>query len=428
MSAIDPPAICFQLMQTHEPGVHLMQLSRRVRNLKPSATLAVNAAVRRLHAEGRDVIAFGAGEPDFDTPQNIKQAAIDALSRGETHYTPVPGPPEARQAIADKLRDENGIACGPDDIVITAGGKHALFMVFQCLLDAGGDQEVIVLTPAWVSYRPMIELAGGSVVEVPAAIDNDFKITAAQLAGAITDRTAAVIINSPSNPCGTMYTPDELRELAEVLRGHDHVSVISDEIYEKLIYGGIDHLSPASLDSIAERVVTINGLSKAYAMTGWRIGYVCAPGGDPSLAKSIVKLQGQMTSNITSFCYAAVVEALTNGGAAVEAMRATFAQRSVLMHRLLVAMPGISCPRPTGAFYVFPEVGAHYGKRTPAGRVIDDSVSFATALLEEAGVAVVPGADFGECGNRHVRLSFACSNEHIEEGCRRLDGWLRSLA
>ena len=219
MSAIDPPAICFQLMQTHEPGVQFMQLSRRVRNLKPSATLAVNAAVRRLHAEGRDVIAFGAGEPDFDTPQNIKQAAIDALSRGETHYTPVPGPPEARQAIADKLRDENGIACGPDDIVITAGGKHALFMVFQCLLDAGGDQEVIVLTPAWVSYRPMIELAGGSVVEVPAAIDNDFKITAAQLAGAIPDRTAAVIINSPSNPCGTMYSPDELRELAEVLRG-----------------------------------------------------------------------------------------------------------------------------------------------------------------------------------------------------------------
>ncbi len=415
------------LMVTYDPTVQTMQLSRRVRNLQPSATLAVNAAVRRLRAEGRDVIAFGTGEPDFDTPQHIKQAAIDALGRGETHYMPVPGPAAARQAIADKLRGENAIACGPDDIVITVGGKHALFLVFQCLLDGGEGQEVVVPTPAWVSFRPMIELAGGTVVEVPGALDNDFKITPGQLSDAITDRTVAVIFNSPSNPCGTMYAPEELRELAEVLRGHDHVSIISDEIYEKLIYGGIDHLSPASLESIADRVVTINGLSKAYAMTGWRNGYLCAPGGDPPLAKSIAKLQGQMTSNITSFCYAAVVEALTNGGPAVETMRTTFALRSKLMHGLLTAMPGLSCPRPTGAFYVFPEVGAHYGKRTPAGRVIDDSVSFATALLEEAGVAVVPGADFGECGNRHVRLSFACSNEHIEEGCRRLDTWLRSL-
>ncbi len=404
-----------------------MQLSQRIRNLKPSATLAVNAVVQRLRAEGRDVIGFGAGEPDFETPDNIKQAAIDALGRGETHYMPVPGAPAARQAIADKLRNENGIACGPDDIVITVGGKHALFMIFQCLLDAGEGQEVIVPTPAWVSYRPQIELAGGTVVEVASAIDNDFKITPDQLAAAITDRTVAVVLNSPSNPCGTMYSPEELRELAEILRPHEQVTIISDEIYEKLIYGGIDHLSPASIDSIADRVITVNGLSKAYAMTGWRIGYICVPGGDPPLAKSIAKLQGQMTGNITSFCYPAIVEAISNSAAAVEQMRITFAERAVLIHGLLTAIPGVSCPRPTGAFYAFPDISAHFGKRTPAGRDIVDSVSFATALLEEAGVAVVPGADFGACGDRHVRFSFVCSTQLIEEGCRRVNAWLRSL-
>ena len=405
-----------------------MQVSRQIRNLKPSTTLAVNAVVQRLRAEGRDVIGFGAGEPDFETPDNIKQAAIDALGRGETHYTPVPGPPAARQAIADKLRNENGIACGPDDIVITVGGKHALFMIFQCLLDTGEDQQVIVPTPAWVSYRPQIELAGGTVVEVPGALDNDFKITPGQLSDAITDRTVAVVLNSPSNPCGTMYSPDELRALAAVLELHEHVTIISDEIYEKLIYGGIDHLSPASIKTIADRVVTVNGLSKAFAMTGWRIGYICAPGGDPPFAESIAKLQGQMTSNITSFCYPAIVEALSNSAAAVEQMRTTFAERATLMHGLLRAMPGVSCPRPTGAFYAFPDIGAHFGKRTQTGREILDSVSFATALLEDAGVAVVPGADFGACADRHIRFSFACSNELIVEGCRRVDEWLQSLS
>ncbi len=405
-----------------------MHLSRRVRNLKPSSTLAVNAAAGRLRAEGRDVIAFGAGEPDFETPDNIKQAAIEALGRGETHYMPVPGPATARQAIADKLGGENAIACGPDDIVITVGGKHALYLVFQCLLDGGEGQQVIVPTPAWVSYRPMIELAGGTVVEVPGALDHDFKITPGQLADAITDHTVAVIFNSPSNPCGTMYSPDELRALADVLAIHDHVTIITDEIYEKLIYGGIDHLSLASLEAIADRVITINGLSKAYAMTGWRIGYVCAPGGDPPLARSIAKLQGQMTTNITSFCYPAIVEALTNSAASVEKMRMAFSERAGLMHGLLEVIPGIQCPRPTGAFYVFPDVSAYYGKQTPAGCRIDDSVSFATALLEDAGVGVVPGEDFGTCASGHVRLSFACSPEQITEGCRRLREWLQKLS
>ena len=408
-----------------------MQLSARVVNLKPSATLAVTAKVRALKAQGRDVIGFGAGEPDFETPQNIKDAAIDALQAGLTRYMPVAGEPNARAIIAEKLRSQNGIECGADDIVITTGAKQAIYMAFQCLLDVGQGQQVILPTPAWVSYRPVIELAGGEVVEVPGSIENDFKITPQQLAEAITDRTAAFLINSPSNPCGTMYSPRELQALAEVLAEHEQVTIISDEIYEKLIYGGIDHFSIGSLASLAGRVVTINGLSKAYAMTGWRIGYACAPapqGSGLSLARALAKLQGQMTSNITSFCYAAIGEALTASADSVEEMRLAFAERGRLIHERLTAMPAVRCPQPTGAFYVFPDVSEYFGKHLDNGDRIDSSLTFAEGLLEEANVAVVPGADFGACGEGHVRLSFACSTAHIEEGCRRMDAWLRGLS
>lgn len=226
-----------------------------------------------------------------------------------------------------------------------------------------------------------------------------------------------------------MYAPDDLRALAEVLAPHPKITIITDEIYEKLIYGDAEHFSLGSIDSIADRVVTINGLSKAYAMTGWRIGYACAPGNQPAgLAKAMAKMQGQMTSNITSFCYAAIVEALTGSAAEVESMRLRFAERATMMYERVRAMPGLRCPEPTGAFYVFPDVSAYFGKRTKEGRTIDSALSFAEALLEEASVAVVPGEDFGECAKSHVRLSFACANEHIEEGCRRIDSWLRTLA
>ncbi len=407
-----------------------VQLSRRVRDLKPSATLAVTARVRELRAQGRDVIDFGLGEPDFDTPDDIKEAAIGALRAGLTHYMPIAGDPGARAAIALKLQRENDIRCSPEDVVITVGAKHAIYLVLQCLLDPGRQQEVILPTPAWVSYRPMIELAGGTAVEVPGRLENDFKITPRQLEDAITGRTRALVINSPSNPCGTMYSPDELRALAGVLERHEHVAIVSDEIYEKLIYGGIDHLSPGSLDGIARRVVTINGLSKAFAMTGWRIGYACAPvpveDGRQTLARAITTLQGQMTSNITSFCYAAIIEALENGAPDSERMRQAFAKRAELIYGLMRDMPGVRCARPTGAFYVFPDVSAHFGKRTPGGRWLD-ATSFATALLEEANVAVVPGADFGESAAGHVRLSFACSNEAIKDGCGRIAAWLRKI-
>ncbi|MHC4414612.1 MAG: pyridoxal phosphate-dependent aminotransferase [Planctomycetota bacterium] len=410
---------------TSPPG----RLSQRARNLKPSATFAVNARVQKLLAQGLDVIGFGVGEPDFDTPAQIKQSAIDALLAGQTHYMPVAGEPRAREAIADKLRRENGLGCTADQIVISAGAKHSIYLALQCLLDPGRGQEVILPTPAWVSYRPMIELAGGTVVEVPGPLENDFKITPRQLEQAISDRSAALIINSPSNPCGTMYSPDELRDLAAVLEPHDRITVVTDEIYEKLVYGDVGHFSLGSIEALAPRVVTVNGLSKAYAMTGWRIGYACAPAaeGGESLAKAMAKLQGQMTSNITSFCYAAITEALASGAAAVQRMREVFAERARIMHERLLAMPGVRCPRPSGAFYVFPDISAHFGKRSGGGHTIDSSLTFAEALLDEAQVAVVPGADFGAGGDRHVRLSFACSTDLIEEGCRRIDAWLGAV-
>ncbi|NNM27803.1 MAG: pyridoxal phosphate-dependent aminotransferase [Phycisphaerales bacterium] len=402
-----------------------VRLSDRARTLKPSATFAVTARVKTLVAEGKDVIGFGAGEPDFDTPEPIKEAAIAALRDGMTGYQPVPGRPEARAAIARKLQRENGIECGPDDIVISVGAKHSLYLALQAIVNPG--QEVIVATPGWVSYMAMVGLCGGTTIEVPGATENDFKLTPAQLEAAITPQTRAFIINSPSNPCGTMYTPDELAELGDVLATHPQVAIISDEIYEKLIYADVAHFSLGSLPALRERVITINGLSKAYAMTGWRLGYACAPGDDGVVAKAMARLQGQMTSHATSFAFPAIVDAIERRGDEVERMRRTFGERATLIHARLSAIPGVVCPRPTGAFYVFPDVSAFYGGRTPAGRVIDTSVAFAEALLEEAHVAVVPGEAFGACGGTHVRLSFACGTEQIEEGCRRITQWLATI-
>ena len=406
-----------------------IQLSERVTRLKPSSTLAVTTKAKAMRAAGIDVIGFGAGEPDFDTPPAIVDAAIAALRAGQTRYQPVPGPENVRQAIAAKLSSDNGIDAAPSDIVVTVGGKHAGYMAMQCLLNPGGAQEVILATPAWVSYRPFVELAGGTVVEVPGSVDNAFRITPDQLEAAITPHTAAFFLNSPSNPCGSMYSPDEIRALAVVLERHPHVVIISDEIYERLVYPEIDssavHMSPGSISSIADRVVTLNGMSKAYAMTGWRIGYAHAPS---ELAKAMAKLQGQMTSNITSFVYPAMIEALEQGDKAIETMRCTFAERAVLIHRLVEAMPGVVCPRPTGAFYIFPDIGAHLGRTSPAGTHLDSATTFATALLEETNVAVVPGEDFGECAKTHVRLSFALASDQIEEGCARIGRWLERLS
>lgn len=410
------------------------ELSDRVRKLKGSATMAVSARVVQLRAAGRDVISFGVGEPDFDTPEHIKDAAIEALRKGMTRYTAVPGDPAAREAIANKLRTENGIQCKTEDVIITVGAKHAIYMALHCLLNDGGGQEVILLTPAWVSYQPIVELAGGTAKQVPGAIERDFKVTPEQLEKAITKKTRAIVFNSPSNPCGIVYTPEEVRELAAVIAKHPQVVVVSDEIYEKLVYG-VEYKSIGSVESVADRVVTINGLSKTFAMTGWRVGYAaisesgCRTAGGDSMIKAMSRLQGQMTSNITSFVYPAIVAALNDPRSpkAVEEIRQKFERRGALIHSHLNNMRQMPCPEPTGAFYVFPDVSAHIGRTSPGGVRITDSIAFATALLEETGVAVVPGDEFGECAKNHVRLSYACSDERINDGCERMRKWLEAV-
>lgn len=408
-----------------------MLIAERVLKLAESATLAVGAKASALKASGKDVIAFGMGEPDFVTPEPIRRAAIAGLERGLTHYAPTPGDRASREAIANKLKVENGIECRPEHVSVTAGAKHALYMTLQCLLDERKGQEVILPTPAWVSYRPLIEIAGGTCVEVPSSVESGFKITPERLERAISPRTVGVIINSPSNPCGVAYGEAEIAAFARVLARHPHVTVIADEIYEKLLYPevepGLAQRSLGSFPEIADRTITINGMSKAFAMTGWRVGYVCAPGDNGRFAKELIKLQGQMTNGIATFIMPAIVEALTNGAADIERMRQTFARRAGLIHERLGAIDRFRCVRPNSAFYSFPDIGECLGRTTPAGRRIETAQQFSEALLEEALVAVVPGEDFGNCARTHVRFSFACSDENIIRGVERVGEWVARL-
>lgn len=398
-----------------------MELSRRVQTLAPSPTVAMMNRAKGLRAQGVDVLSFSAGEPDFDTPERIKQAAVAALLRGETKYMPTAGDPETRKVIAAKLTNENGIpGVTADHVVISSGGKHALFSLFHCLFDpptpAPGSEnqqpmEAVLPTPTWVSYTPHVELAGGKVVEVPAGPEAGFRITPEQLRTAITPRSRCLVLNSPSNPCGTMYTPAELKALAEVVAEAartvaPNLVVISDEIYEKIVYGGIEHFSIGSVPEIAERTVTVNGLSKAFAMTGWRVGYVAGSGEfGLKLAKGLSTLQGQMSTNITSFVYPAIRTALTECADDVERMRQAFARRAELIYGIVSKMPGVKVAKPTGAFYVFPDVSAYFGKRSAGGRAVKDAKSFCEALLDEGKVALVAGDEFGGCGPRCVRIS-----------------------
>ncbi len=413
-------------------------LSRRVESLAPSSTLAVTALAKSLRAQGKDVLSFAAGEPDFDTPEPIKRAAIDAMQAGQTKYAPAPGDPATREVIASKLTNENGIpGVTADHVVISSGGKNSLYLLFQALLDpplpGGAPPEVILPTPAWVSYKPQAEMAGGTVIEVPATAANEFKITPDQLASAITPNSRILCLNSPSNPCGTMYTPDELGALAQVVADAASTTcpdlvIVTDEIYEKIIYGGIEHRSIGSFPEVAERTVTVNGLSKAYAMTGWRIGY-CAGSGEFGLrlAKAVTKLQGQLTTCVPTFFLPAIRVALTECAGEVEAMRKQFAQRAKLIHDRISAMDGVVCPKPTGAFYVFPDISAHFGRTTKGGATINSAKDFATALLNEHLVACVPGEDFLGDGPKCVRFSFACSSEQISQGMDRLGEFIAGI-
>ena len=402
-----------------------LELSKRAQGVPASPTLAITARVKELKAAGEDIIGFGAGEPDFGTPEVIADAAVESLRAGQTRYAPTPGTPEAREAIAHKLRTENGIDCSAGDIIINNGAKFTVYLALQAIVNPG--DVVLLPTPAWVSYKPMIELAGGVVREIPAGPTCDFKMTPADLAAHLDGDVRAIILNSPSNPCGTTYTPEEIRGLADVLSKHPHVAVIADEIYERLTYTQEPYLSMAAVPGMAEQTITINGLSKTFAMTGWRIGYACATGSGGAVIKAMTRMQSQMTSSITSFLMPSIPVALEQAMGEVEKMRQTFAARAEMIHGRISQWPGVTCPRPTGAFYVFPDVSGTFGRTSRGGVVINGAMDFASALLDEARVAVVPGEGFLGCGPNHVRLSFACSEADITEGCRRIEEWLGQL-
>ncbi|MDB5174513.1 MAG: aspartate aminotransferase [Phycisphaerales bacterium] len=400
----------------------MVPLAQRMQLVSESITLAVSAKANAMKKAGIDVVGFGAGEPDFDTPTFIKDAAKAALDKGQTKYTPTPCFPELRAAIAEKFNKENGLPYKPDQITTGAGGKHCLYMAFMAVLDPG--DEVIIPSPYWVSYPEQVKLAGGSVKIVRGEEANGFKITPAQLERAIGPRTKVFVINSPSNPAGHAYTPEELKALADVLAKHPQIVVFSDEIYEKLLYGGLKFVSFATLHpSLLDRTLTFNCHSKSFAMTGWRVGYI---GGPKPVIDAINKLQSQMSSHITSFTQVPAATALTDprGAQSVEHMRQEFEQRGRHMWERLSALPKVTCVRPQGAFYCFPNVSAYFGK-TVGGVTITDAVSFAAALLEQAHVAVVPGNDSGF--ETHVRLSFATSMQQIDKGLDRIGEFLKKL-
>jgi aspartate aminotransferase len=401
-----------------------MQLAKRLDDIAESITLAVTAKANALKKAGVDVVSFGAGEPDFDTPGFIKESAVKALLAGKTKYEPTPGTAEARKAIADKLTKENNTPYKPEETIISVGGKHALYVAFMATINPG--DEVIIPAPYWVSYPEMVKLAGGVPVIVKGDPKNNFRISPKQLAGAITARTKMVIINSPSNPGGHTYSPAELAELAKVIAPYKGIWVCSDEIYEKLLYAGQQTISWAALDwaTWKDRTITCNCLSKTFAMTGWRIGYTAGP---KSLIDAMNKLQSQMTSNITSFVMPAIVEAYTNPQSAIEIekMRGEFEKRGLHMWKRLNEILGEgSCVKPTGAFYCFPSVAAFLNKNLgPKQTKSSEAVAFCTAVLEEAHVALVPGNDFGFAD--HVRLSFATSMQNIDKGLDRLAAFLK---
>ncbi len=393
-----------------------MKVSERARAVPPSATIAVTSRAKELKAQGVDVVSFGAGEPDFDTPDYIKDAAIKALKAGRTKYTATPGIIELRTAIADKLQKENGLKYTPDQIIANIGAKHSVYEAMQAVLDPG--DEVILPTPYWVTYPEAIKLAGATPKIVQTNRANGYKITPQQLKEAITEKSAMLLINSPNNPGGFTYTPEELADLAKVIEG-TQVYVLSDEIYEKLIYGETKFVSFASLsDDAYSRTLTVNGFSKAFAMTGWRLGYTAGP---LEVIKAMARLQSHMTQNPVTFAQDAAIAALKNDGGVVEKMRTEFERRAKYMAQRLNGIEGVVCAEPTGAFYCFPDVSSHYG-RTINGAKINGSTDFAKALLEQANVALVPGLPFG-CDN-NVRLSFACSLEQITKGLDRIEEWL----
>lgn len=389
-------------------------IAKRLERIKPSPTFAMIAKARELKAAGQDVIGLGGGEPDFDTPDFVKEAAYAAIRSGQTKYTAVDGTPELKDAIIAKFKRDNGLTYARDQITVGNGGKQVLYNALMATLNEG--DEVIIPAPYWVSYPDMTILAGGNPVFVSCPPESGFKLSAQALEQAITPRTRWLILNSPSNPTGAAYTRSEIKALTDVLLKHPHVWLISDDIYEKIIYDGFAFFTPAQVEpALYDRTLTVNGVSKAYAMTGWRIGYA---GGPKALIRAMTDLQGHCTSNASSISQAAAVAALNGDESFLAERNAAFLQRRDLVVEMLNAAQGLSCPRPEGAFYVYPSCAGCIGKKTPGGKVIETDEDFVTYLLETVGVACVQGAAFGlsPC----FRISYALSTETLRDACGRI--------
>jgi aspartate aminotransferase len=387
-----------------------MKLAARVRQVTPSLTLVVDAKAKAMRREGIDVCSFSAGEPDFETPSHIRQAAVDALNSGKTRYGPAAGEPALREAIARKLQRDNGLTYAPENILVTNGGKHSLYNLMMALLDPG--DEVIIPAPFWVSYPEMVKLADGCPVIIQTTAEAGYKVTPAQLRAAVTPKTKLVVLNSPSNPTGMVYSPDEIRALAQVIEQED-LLVVSDEIYEKLLYDGAEHLSIGSISpEMQARTIVSNGFAKAYAMTGWRVGYLAAP---LDLIKAATTIQSHGTSNVCTFAQYGAIAALEGSQDCVQEMLRAFEQRRQVIVEQVRSIPGLTCLRPDGAFYVLVDIG---DTGLP-------SLEFCSRLLEEMHVAAVPGVAFGV--DRCVRLSYATDMATIEQGIGRLGKFVRSL-
>jgi len=396
-------------------------LAESLGRIQPSPTIAITSKARELKAAGHDVIGLAAGEPDFDTPDNIKEAAIKAIKGGQTKYTAVEGIPELRAAVAAKFKRENSIDYKPSQTFVSPGGKTILFNALMATVNPG--DEVIVPAPYWVSYPDIVMLGGGKPVIVECTLENGFRLTAEQLEKAITPKTKWLIFNQPSNPTGACYTREQLKALTDVLMKHPHVWVLTDDMYEHLVYGGFKFSTVLEVEpGLYERTLTMNGVSKAYAMTGWRIGYCAGP---ENLIKAMAKLQSQSATNATSISQWAAVEALNGPQDFIPKFQKIFEERRDLVVSMLNQATGIECPKPEGAFYVYPSIRKLIGKKTQAGKVIATDGDFATELLEATGVAVVHGAAFGL--SPFFRISYATSNKALEEACRRIQSFTNSL-
>ncbi|MBI5159154.1 pyridoxal phosphate-dependent aminotransferase [Candidatus Micrarchaeota archaeon] len=396
-----------------------MVLSDRVKGITPSATLAITARVKQMKKEGVDVIGFGAGEPDFDTPKNVKKAAVQALKEGVTKYTPASGTDELKQAVCDAMKRECGVDYAKENVVVSCGAKHSLYNLFQALCNPG--DEVVIPSPYWVSYEEMVKLAGGVPVFAECKFEDEFELKAEAVKAKITPKTRIILVNSPNNPTGAVYEEKELKAIGE-LAGEHACTIISDEIYDKMVFGKRKNVCVASLgEKIKERTITVNGVSKTYSMTGWRIGWAVGP---VNIMKAISNMQSHATSNPTSFAQKASVEALNGKQNFVSKMAREFNKRRKRIVALLNEISGVECPEPNGAFYVFPKVSSFYGSKW-GERTINGSLDLAEYLLGEARVGVVPGIAFGSDAN--VRLSYATSMQNIEEGVKRIKQALEKL-